>query len=161
MDLQQLMESAGSDITEGQARAMFLGAMTGEKPLTVERASEELLGEDTERSAELDRALKALWDKLKKDLPKSLLALLEDKKDPHDYFSEAMTRLDYFLTGFSLAGNTKNEELAEVAEELEDLVLDLEEHLEAKPDQGKDEEMKDQIQGAWEEFVSQWSGDEV
>jgi hypothetical protein len=153
MGLQELIESNEVDFNANQARAFFLGAQTGDKPMTFPKAMDELLSEAPEAKKELEKELKNLWDELSQNTKASLENLFTGPTDLDLFLTEALKKLDYFLTGFSLAGAVNDEEAEEVSEELENLVMDLDDYLSGEKAKADAEEIKDQLLGAWEAFV--------
>lgn len=159
MKLQEVMQANQIDLNEGQVKGFFLGALSGVKPLEFSHAVTELMGNDTEITAELENILKEQWQHLQKSFAKELASLLDPQVDPTTFLSRAQDRLDFFLTGLSLSGSVRDEELEEVSEELENLVMDLDEYLtDGNVEAERAEELKEDILGAWEEFVSRRIG---
>lgn len=153
MKLQELIDTNQIDLNEGQALSFLLGAQCGVKPLSFEKALAELLG-DAEATSELQNSLRELWQKLQKNFTQELTDLFDPNLEAQSFLETAHDRLDYFLTGLSLAGSVQGEELEEVTEELENLVMDLDEASSGLTEI-KAEELKEDLLGAWEEFVHQ------
>lgn len=154
MNLQELIAQTDLDLNEGQVRAFFLGALFADKPLPFNKAQEELLSEAPEAKKALEPHLKTLWDKLNDKDQDQLASLFPDKGSVQEFLTTALERLDYFLTGLSLAGSLADDEQTEVLDELENVVMDLDEYLsDDKPEAEAGEELKEQLMGAWEELV--------
>lgn len=153
MGLQELIESNELDFNANQARAFLLGTMTGDRPMTFPKAMDELLSEAPEAKKELEKELKKLWDELSKNKKTSLEDLFSGSSDLDQFLEESLEKLDYFLTGFSLAGAVNDEDAEEVSEELENLVMDMDDYLSGEKAKSDAEEIKDQLLGAWEAFV--------
>ena len=154
MNLQELIGQTDLDLNEGQVRAFFLGALSADRPLPFNKAQEELLSEAPETKNSLEPHLKQLWDKLNDKDQDQLASLFADKGTVQEFLTTALERLDYFLTGLSLAGSLADEEQSEVLDELENVVMDLDEYLsDDKPETEAGEELKEQFLGAWEELV--------
>lgn len=155
MKLQELIDTNQIDLNEGQVHGFLLGAQCGVKPLSFDKASTELFGDATP-TPELQNSLSELWQKLQKNFNQELTDLFDPNLDAPTFLSAAHDRLDYFLTGLSLAGSVQGEEIEEVTEELENLVMDLDEASSgASLTEIKAEELKEDLLGAWEEFVHQ------
>lgn len=159
MKLTEIIEKHELDITIPQIKAFFLGVNSAEKPLPFPKALDELLDESVELKGELEAPLKELWDEITKNLKTELGNLLPVDEELLPFLEASILRLDYFLTGMSLSGtsadSTKNEELAEFIEELEDAIETIDEILsEKKFAQDEAEDMREFLLGAWAEFVS-------
>lgn len=154
MNLQELIEQSGIDINEGQIRAFFLGAQTGDKPLSLAKTMDELLADVPEVKKSLEPALKKVWDEISAQKKAQLTGLFQGARNLSHFLTLAQERLDFFLTGLSLAGFMKDKACVEVLEELENVVMDLDDYLaEGSNDEEAGEEIKDQLLGAWEEFM--------
>lgn len=110
-----------------QARAFFVGVLSGTKPLKFEQAIQELLNDDTEAEALGEAALTDLWNKCEKGLKNERQAMLKvSAKGPLEQVKELAAVGDYFLTGLTVAG-TDFEEMPN--EEASDLLTEMEDHL--------------------------------
>lgn len=159
MKLQELIDQTELDMTEAQVKAFFLGVLCAEKPLPFPIAMEELLAQTPDAKNELEIALKKLWEDLRVNTKNELRNMFPEESDINVYMEIAKDQLDYFLTALSLSGtNTEScgdEELAELIEELEDTVEDMDEFLsdsEATPEDGAD--FKEFLVGIWGDFIS-------
>ena len=159
MKLQELIDSTDLDMTEAQVKAFFLGVLCAEKPLPYPKALEELLAETPDAKKELEAPLKVLWDKCQANLKAELEKMFPQEDDITAFMELAKDQLDYFLTAMSLSGtNTEScqdEELAELIDELEDTVEDMDEFLSdshATKEDGDD--FKEFLLGTWAEFTS-------
>lgn len=115
-------------------KAFFLGTLTAEKPLTFAKAIDEVFVHAPEDKPAHETALKTEWENLSKNLKLEMTRLLDDEgKDDLEFLKDAQENLDHYLTGLSLSGTTmdscKNEELADLLDEMEDVVLDLEAYI--------------------------------
>lgn len=154
MSLQELIKAAELDISEGQIKAFFLGAQIGDKPLTFSKTMGELFADIPDEKKTLENELNKLWDSLVANTEKELANLFKGPADLKSYLTTALQRLDFFLTGLSLAGSFADKKLTEASEELENVVLDLDDYiLEGNTDLDADE-LKDQLEGAWDELLS-------
>lgn len=157
MKLQELIKQAELDINEGQVKAFFLGALTASRPLRFEQACEELLTEDPEALGTLEPELKKLWDSLNNKDSKELENLFPENSDLKVFLATAQERLDYFLTSLSLAGSnseTEDDDLAEILDELEDTVMDIDEYLaDGKGSVEDGEELKELLLSTWGDLV--------
>lgn len=130
MSLQTLLSTTETGLTEGQIRAFYLGTFMADKPVPFKTAMEEVLME-----AEIDdlkpweKDMKALHDQVKANVPGEMKNLIADEADLKSFLQTSLGRLDYFLTGYAVSGATDDEDTAELVEELEDTVLDLEDYL--------------------------------
>lgn len=130
MSLQTLLASTDTNLTEGQIRAFYLGTFMADKPVPFRTAMEEVLMEaeiDDYKAWEKD--MKALHDQVKADISGEMKKLIVDEADLKSFLQTSLGRLDYFLTGYAVSGATDDEDAAELVEELEDTVLDLEDYL--------------------------------
>ena len=119
---------------------------------------EELLSETPEAKVALEKDLKTLWDELQKNVAKGLEGMFPAKKDTKQFLEMAQNHLDYFLTSMSLSGTNsescKNEELAELIEELEDTIADFEEYLsDDKASKSDGEDYKEFLIATWADFI--------
>ena len=158
MKLQELIGQTDLDMTLDHVKAFFLGVMSAEKPLPFVKAMEEMLAETPEAKTLLEPELKKLWDELAQNKTTELQNFFPKSSDLKDFLSNAKDQLDYYLTAMSLSGtNTescKNEDMADLIDELEDSVMDLDEYLsEESPDQAEGEEMKDMLLEAWQDYL--------
>lgn len=130
MSLQTLLATTETELTEGQIRAFYLGTFMADKPVPFKTAMEEVLME-----AEIDdlkpweKDMKAVYDQVKANVHKEMAGLLEENADMKKFLQDALGKLDYFLTGYAVSGASDDEDTAELVEELEDTVLDLEDFL--------------------------------
>jgi hypothetical protein len=139
-------------------KAFFLGVLSAEKPLHFSKAAEELLSETPDAFKEVEAELKAIWDELVKNKPAELEKLLLGSSDLKEYLTHVKDQLDFYLTALSLSGtnteNCSNEEMADLIDELEDTVMDLDEYLsEEKPDVEEGEELKEMLMETWLEYL--------
>ncbi len=156
MSLHALLASSDTGLTEGQIKAFYLGTFMADKPVPFKTAMEEVLMEaeiDDYKAWEKD--MKALHDSVKANLQKEMKSLIEDQTDLKKFLQISLGRLDYFLTGYAVSGATDNEDAAELVEELEDTLLDLEDYL--SDESGSQEsglELKKLTLDTWKELVS-------
>lgn len=139
-------------------KAFFLGVLSAERPLPFIKAAEELLSENPEAFKDVEIELKVIWDELVKNKPAELEKLLLGSKDLKEYLTQVKDLLDYYLTALSLSGtNTENcssEDMADLIDELEDTVMDLDEYLsEEKPDIEEGEELREMLMETWLEYL--------
>src|SRR5690606_17667723 len=85
--------------------------------------------------------------------------LFPPSKNDQDFLSVAREQLDYFLTGMNISGthaeSCTDEDLAEIIDELEDTVMDLDEYLSVEDPAKEDtKELKDFLLETWEDFLS-------
>lgn len=155
MSLQTLLSSTDTNLTEGQIRAFYLGTFMADKPVPFKTAMEEVLME-----AEVDdykiweKDMKALHDQVKGNIQAEMKKLIVDEADLKSFLQTSLGRLDYFLTGYAVSGATADEDSAELVEELEDTVLDLEDYL-ADESSTKENgmELKKLTLDTWKELV--------
>lgn len=158
MKLQELIAQTDLDMTEAQVKAFFLGVMCAEKPLPFPKVVDELLVETPEARDSLEPALLKTWEEVKANFKVELKNMFPtDESDLNTFMEISKDQLDYFLTAMSLSGtNTescKNEELAELIDELEETVADMDDFL-AEEDADNGEEFKESLLATWDEFVS-------
>lgn len=159
MKLQELIDQTELDMTEAQVKAFFLGALCAEKPMPFPKALDEILSETPEAKKELEADFKKLYEQLKTNLKSELEKMFPEESDINVFMEISKDQLDYFLTAMSLSGtNTescKDEDLAELIEELEDTVEDMDDFLsdsEATPEDGAD--FKEFLIGTWADFTA-------
>lgn len=155
MNLQELINDTEIDMSAESLKAFFLGFMSAERPFNFHQALKEL--DIPESNPKLDQELEALWKGLEKNKEKELENLFPSSANLNEYLENAKEKLDYFLTALTLAGTSadtcKNEELADLMEELEDTVIDLDEYL-SEPSSEKDgEELKELLNETWKDFL--------
>lgn len=158
MKLQELIDQTDLDMTEAQVKAFFLGVLCAEKPMPFPKAMDELLAETPEAKGSLEPALLKTWDGLKANLKAELKGMFpEDETDLYTFMEISKDQLDYFLTALSLSGTNaescKNEDMAELIEELEETVAEMDDFL-AEEDADNGEEFKESLLATWAEFVS-------
>lgn len=156
MGLESLLSSTDTNLTEGQIRAFYLGTFFADRPVPFQTAMEEVLMEaevDDLKSWEKD--MKALYDRMKADASGEMKKLIEEDADLKKFLQNALGRLDYFLTGYAVSGATDDEDAAEVVEELEDTVLDLEDYLaDEKATKESGQELKKLVLDTWKEITA-------
>lgn len=158
MKLQELIGHANLDMSIAHIKAFFLGVLSAERPLPFVKAVEEMMAETPEAVKELEPELKKLWDELVKNKPAELQKLFPVSSDLKEFLSNAKDQLDFYLTALSLSGtNTetcKNEDVADLIDELEDTVMDLDEYLsESNADEAEGEELKELLLEAWQDYL--------
>ena len=158
MKLQELINASELDMSIAHIKAFFLGVLSAEKPMPFNLAMNEMLSEVPEAAKSLEPELKKLWDDLVKNKPAELQSLFPESSDLKVFLASAKDQLDFFLTAMSLSGtNTescKNEDVADLIDELEDTVMDLDEYLsedDADADEGK--ELKEMLLEAWQDYI--------
>ncbi len=159
MKLEDLIDSTDLDMTPIQVKAFFLGILCAEKPLPYHEALKEVLSETPEAKPILEAPFKELWEDLRKNLRPELENMFPQDSDIHQFIEIAKDQLDYFLTGMSLSGThtekCDDEELAELIDELEDTVEDMDDFLadsEAANESG--EELKALLLDTWKDFAT-------
>lgn len=159
MKLQELIDQTELDMTEAQVKAFFLGGLCAEKPMPFPKALDEILSETPEAKKELEAEFKQLFEHLKTNLKAELQKMFPAEDDINVFMEIAKDQLDYFLTAMSLSGtNTescKDENLAELIEELEDTVEDMDDFLsdsEATAEDGTD--FKEFLISTWADFTA-------
>lgn len=159
MDLQDLLNNSDLDMTLPQIKAFFLGVLSADKPMPYNKAIDELLSEVEEGREELQKGLRPLWDELEKNRKKELSNMFNISGSEFATFLEASKeQLDYFLTALSLSGtnseNADDEDVAEIIDELEDTVMELEDYLSSDEQTDEEsEELKEYLLGAWQDFI--------
>jgi hypothetical protein len=158
MNLHELIEKHDLDLTPDLIKAFFLGALNAEKPLPFNKVLAELLSEDPEASKDMEAELKSYWQELQTKKLLETKNLFGKVADTKSFLDNGRDVLDYFLTSMSLSGtNTescKDEDVAELIDELEDCVMDLDEYLsEEAPDAEEGEELKGLLIETWSDFL--------
>lgn len=156
MSLSTLLSNTDSSLTEGQIRAFYLGTFLADRPVPFKTAMEEVLMEaeiDDYKAWEKD--MKALHDQVRGDVSGEMKKLLVDQVDLKAFLQDSLAKLDYFLTGYAISGASDDKDTAELVEELEDTVLDLEDFL---ADEGATNESGVELRkltlDTWKELVS-------
>lgn len=156
MSLMNLLSSNDTSLTEGQIRAFYLGTFIADKPVNFQTAMEEVLMEaEVDDYKAWEKDMRSLYDQVKANVPGEMKDLIQDQADLKKFLQDSLGKLDYFLTGYAVSGATDDNETAEVIEELEDTVLDLEDYL--ADDSGTKEsglELKKLTLDTWKELVS-------
>jgi hypothetical protein len=159
MNLQALLETTPLDLSERQIKAFFLGMLCAQKIPSPSQAADEFLSDFPDLRSSLTVPLKELYGILHKNLRSELFAMIPDESKTSVFLETAKEQIDFFLTGMSLAGtNTEDcddEELADLIDELEDCVEDIDNFLadtEATPQDG--EAFKAYLLELWNEFAS-------
>ncbi len=158
MKLQELIDKSDLTMTVDQVRAFFLGVFCADKPLPFNQAFEELLIEIEDLDEDMKPELKKLWDELQGNVKEGLRNILSKSSDPRDFLETSKEHIDFFLTALTLSGtNTEtceNEDMAELIEELEDNVMDIEDYL---ADEGGSaetgRELAASLKETWAEFL--------
>ncbi|HXH29481.1 MAG TPA: hypothetical protein VNJ01_01590 [Bacteriovoracaceae bacterium] len=158
MKLQELIDKSDLDMTIDQVKSFFLGIFCADKPLSFNQAFEELLIEIEDLDEKMKPELKNLWDELQLNHKAGIKNILSSSSDDREFLETSKDHIDFFLTALTLSGtNTetcKDEDLAELIEELEDNVMDIEDYLadEAAPaETGK--ELARALKETWSEFL--------
>lgn len=158
MKLQELITQSELDMSVAHIKAFFLGVLSAQKPLSFNKAVEEMLSETPELIPELSPALKDLWEELQTNRPFELQNLFPPSSDLKEFLNLAKEQLDFYLTAMSLSGtNTENcasEDVADLIDELEDTVMDLEDYLaDSKATIEEGEEEKEFLLETWQDFL--------
>jgi uncharacterized protein YgfB (UPF0149 family) len=159
MKLQEQIDQTDLDMTEAQVKAFFLGVLCAEKPLSFQKAMDELFAEIADSRKDLEAPLKEVWDQVSKNTKSELEKMFPEEEDIHTFIELSKDQLDYFLTAMSLSGtNTEScndEELAELIDELEDTVEDMDEFLSDSNATAEDgEDFKEFLLETWSEFTA-------
>ena len=158
MKLQELIQSTDLDMTTAQVKAFLLGVLTAQKPLAFPKAIEEMLSATPEATKTLEAELKILWDYLLQNKSSELKILLPKATNLTDFLTQAKDQMDFYLTGLGLSGTNvescKNEDVADLLDELEDSVMDMDEYLsEENPDLTEGEELKEMLLETWKDYL--------
>lgn len=146
-------------MTAEQVKAFFLGVLCDEKPMPFHLVIEELFSDDPESRKVLEADFKKLWDEFSANKKKALSEMFSEQEDIRTFMEAAKNQLDYFLTALSLSGtNTEtcdDEDLAELIDELEDTVADMDDYLADEDATDEDgEDFKGFLLDTWKEFVA-------
>lgn len=158
MKLQELIGQTDLDMTLSHIKAFFLGVLSAEKPMPFPMAVKEMLSETPEAAKLLEGELKLLWDDLAKNKPAELQKLFPASSDTNEFLEMAKEQLDYYLTAMSLSGthteSVKDEDLADLIDELEDTVMDLDEYLSQDDiDEEESKELKETLLETWQDYL--------
>lgn len=156
MNFQEKLDQTNLDMTFPQVKAFFLGAMLADKPMSFAKALDEMLSEAPDAMS-----LKVDFENIWKDVEKNKVAELEnlfpEVRDNRSFLAVAKDQLDYFLTALALAGtnieNCKDETVADVLDELEDIVFDLDDYLAEDDDSVEGDDLKDMLKDIWNEYL--------
>jgi hypothetical protein len=155
MKLQELINKADLVMTLPQIKAYFLGILHAEKPMPFSDAVLEVLDD---KNPELEEALKAYFEELNQKKIVETKTIFPAAKTDQEFLSIAREQLDYFLMGMSVSGThpeaCSDEEVAEIIDELEDTVMDLDEYLSIEDhDQEDTKELKSFLLETWNDFL--------
>ena len=157
MKLQELIQQTELDSTVDQIKAFFLGIQSADKPLPYKLALEELFSATPEVIPQLQDELKILWDSIAKNKPFEYQNLFPVAASAQQFLAHARDQLDYFLTALSLSGthaeSVENEDLADLIDELEDTVIELDDYLAGPPDEPEALELKEALEETWQDYV--------
>ncbi len=158
MKLQELINESELDMSIAHIKAFFLGVLSADKPMPFHMAVSEMLSEVPEAAKSLEPELKKLWDELVKNKPAELQAIFPASSNLKEYLSNAKDQLDFYLTAMSLSGTNvetcKNEDVADLIDELEDTVMDLDEYVsDDNADADEGEELKEMMLEAWQDYL--------
>lgn len=117
-----------------QARAFFVGVLSGKKPLKLQAAIQEITKDDEEAKALGEKTLQDIWNKCEANLKGERQAMLKVIQDALlTEISQLSSIGDYFLTGLTVAGtdfeDMPNEEASDLLTEMEDHLLLLDEWM--------------------------------
>jgi hypothetical protein len=150
MKLQELINNSELDLSISQLKAFFLGTLSADRPMNFDKAITELV--EDEMSGELKIEMKTLWESLASKRTDELKKLFTKELDQET----TKDQMDFFLTALSLSGTnsetTKDADVAEILEELEDLVMEMDEAI-IEGDQSQVEEIKEVMLEVWKDFV--------
>lgn len=157
MKLQELITQNDLDMNINHIKAFFLGVMSAQKPMPFKNAVEEMLTEAPEAAKALNDELKNLWDDLQKNKPAELQKLFPENSNTVEFLSNAKEQLDFFLTALALSGThaetIENEDLADLVDELEDTVMDLDEYLTEETNEAESAEFKELLLETWQDYL--------
>jgi len=157
MKLQELIGQTDLDMNLAHIKAFFLGVMSAEKPLPFTKAVEEMLTEAPEAAKVLEPELRIYWDLLLKNKPAELQSLFPAALNTREFLLQAKDQLDFYLTAMSLSGthteSVKNEDLADLIDELEDTVMELDEYLSEEADEVEGLELKEILIETWGDYL--------
>jgi hypothetical protein len=158
MKLQELIKQTELDMTVEQIKAFFLGILTAERPLPFPKAIAEMLSETPEAEKVLSTELKVMWDAVQQNKSSELKGIFTENSNLKDFLTMAKDQLDFYLTALSLSGtNTescKNEDRADLIDELEDTVMDLDEYLSfPQPTEEEGLELKAILLETWQDYL--------
>lgn len=151
MNIETSLEKSGLDLSANQLKSFLLGGLSAQSPLTINKALEEIFAEEPEARAALEAPISEYFENLKVTRKSELNDLINEDLE------SSFENLDFFLTGLSIGGTTADSvegELKDIIEDLEDLVMDLEEYLEASDDSDAQEELTSALLGTWEALVT-------
>lgn len=157
MKLQELIQHTELDSTVDQIKAFFLGVQSAEKPLPFKLALEELLSATPEAIPQLQDELKLLWDNIAKNKTQEYAQFFSSESSTQSFLAHAKDQLDYFLTALSLSGTNvescDDEDLADLIDELEDTVMELDDYLAGPANEAEALELKSALEETWQDFI--------
>jgi hypothetical protein len=135
-----------------------LGVQTAERPLPFSKAINDMLSETPEAEKVLSHELKVMWDELPQNKTSKLKTIFGEGSNLKDFLAMAKDQLDFYLTALSLSGtnteNCKNEDRADLIDELEDTVMDLDEYLSfSHPTEEEGLELKGILLETWQDYL--------
>ncbi|MFY7994344.1 MAG: hypothetical protein ACOVP4_13685 [Bacteriovoracaceae bacterium] len=140
-------------------KAFFLGALTAEKPMPFNLAMDEVFVHAPEDKPQFEAPLKTEWENLSKNLKQEMTRLIDDEgKDDIEFLKNAQENLDYYLTGLTLSGTSmdscENEDFADLIDEMEDVVLDLEAYIQEEDfKETETKEFKEIVLSLWSDVI--------
>ncbi len=157
MKLDDLLKELDLDFSLQHIKAFFLGAQTGAKPLSFDQAADELLLGTPEAKGPLKDELQVLWNDLKLKSQTELENLFADHRKIETYLNSAADLLDFYLTALALAGTTpdtsKNPQVADFLDELEEIMMEIEDTLSAEAEQDDLDELKTHLKQTWLDYL--------
>lgn len=157
MKLQELITQNDLDMNINHIKAFFLGVMSAQKPMPFKNAVEEMLAEAPEAAKALNDELKTLWDDLLKNKPAELQKLFPENANTAEFLASAKEQLDFYLTALALSGThaetIENGDLADLVDELEDTVMDLDEYLSEDTNEAESAEFKELLLETWQDYL--------
>jgi uncharacterized protein YgfB (UPF0149 family) len=163
------LKSCDLEMNAKEVEAFFLGCLSAEKPMKLERAIKELFLEDTkvtvqfegaDARAKIEADLKGLWQELEKELKKRRknLLLLDGASLKEEV--QALSRLgDFFLMGITLAGTSiedLDDEAGDLLDEMEDHLLLLDDWMAQEEERLDQKEWQEEGQKYKRELIELW-----
>lgn len=156
MNFQDKLDQTNLDMTFPQVKAFFLGALLADKPMSLDKTLGEMLSE-AQDALSLKSDFEVIWKDLEKNKSKELTNLFPEVRDNRSYLTVAKDQLDFFLTALALAGtnfeNCKDATVADILDELEDMVFDIEDYLSEDEDSEEGADLKDMLNDIWNEYL--------
>ena len=170
MSLETALAKCDVDLTVKQVEAFLLGVSQADKPLAIQESIKELFIDGFEVDSqfeseavrvEVEKEIYSTWNNISAHSKKFMETIFDSVKShsKEDVLNIA-NLVDFFLMGLSLSGTSydtvENQDMAELLEDLEDWVIDVDEWVAEGEDTDNLEDWKEDGIVLKEEFYETW-----